>query len=70
MATLVEINEKTAMGRHYVKLLKMSPDFARIVKPRAEGLNPETAQAIEQAKQGKGTRYKSVKTLIQDLKNI
>ena len=70
MTTLVEINEKTAKGRLYVKLLKMSPDFARIVKPHAEGLNPKTAQAIQQTKKGKGTRYNNVKALIQDLKSI
>ena len=67
MGTLVEIDEKTPQGRQYLKIFRISPDFARIIK-KSEGVNPRTIEAIKEASEGKGKRYSSVKSLIKDLK--
>jgi len=69
MEVLVKINTSTAQGKRYLKILKMSPDFAQIVTPKSENINPLTAEALNEIKQKKGKRYTSVKALMKDLKN-
>ncbi|MCX6252271.1 MAG: hypothetical protein NTX61_16170 [Bacteroidetes bacterium] len=66
MTVLVEINEKSKAGRNWLRIAKISPDFARILD-KSEKNKKETLKAIAEAKQGKGKSFKSVKDLMNDL---
>ena len=68
MEVIVKINAKTRQARHYVKLLRMSPEFAQVITPASEGLNKDTAEALREIKAKKGKRYTSVEKLVTDLK--